>query len=128
MSQKGLIPALLECKCPRCREGKIFPHGAYDLKKFTVMNQECPVCNLRYEREPGFFYGAMFVSYALSVGIFLVTVFCLYFFVGDPELETYIITVGLVSALLYPLTLRYSRVLFLNIFSGVHYDPAKQSK
>lgn len=128
MSEKGLLSAILKCKCPQCREGDMFTHGAYNLKKFGNMPEECPKCNLRFEREPGFFYGAMYVSYALSVGIFLTTVFVLYVLLGDPELSTYIISVAVVSLLLYPLTFRYSRVLFINIFSGIDYDPSKASK
>lgn len=33
------------------------------------MHERCPVCDLRFEREPGYFVGAMYVSYALSVPI-----------------------------------------------------------
>lgn len=32
------------------------------------MNATCPVCGHRFEREPGFFQGAMYVSYGLGIG------------------------------------------------------------
>ncbi|MEM9340801.1 MAG: hypothetical protein AAGA66_18855 [Bacteroidota bacterium] len=39
------------------------------------MHTNCPTCGLRYEKEPGNFYGAMYVSYGFSTAIFLVTAF-----------------------------------------------------
>ena len=31
------------------------------------MHDECPSCGLRFNREPGYFLGAMYVSYALAL-------------------------------------------------------------
>ena len=31
------------------------------------MNDRCSVCNLKYEREPGYFLGAMYIGYALGL-------------------------------------------------------------
>lgn len=77
------------------------------------MHSNCPKCNLRYEKEPGNFYGAMYVSYGFSTAIFLVTAFVLYHFFGDPPLNTYLVSIFLVAALLFPFNFRYSRVIFL---------------
>ena len=65
----------------------------------------------------------MYVSYAFSVGIFLITTFVLYHLFDDPELWIYITTVIVVSALLYPLIFRYSRIIFLYVFGGIKYQP-----
>ena len=125
MKEKNPLQAILAAKCPQCREGDMYAHSAYDLKHLGKMNEECPNCKLRFELEPGFFYGAMYVSYAVSVAIFMATVFVLYWFMGDPSLTTYIVTVTIVSLLLYPLNLRYSRVLFLHVFGGIKYKSSK---
>ncbi|XOV95090.1 MAG: DUF983 domain-containing protein [Bacteroidota bacterium] len=93
-----------------------------DLKHLGKMNETCSNCGLKYELEPGFFYGAMYVSYTISVAIFITTVFVLYWVAGDPSLTTYILTITGVSLLLYPINLRYSRVLFLHVFGGVKYS------
>lgn len=40
---------------------------------FPKMNERCPVCDLKFEREEGYFLGAMYISYGLAVmviGIF----------------------------------------------------------
>lgn len=103
----------------------MFQYPLYNLGKFYKMHERCPHCDHQFEMEPGYFYGAMYVSYALSVGIFLTTVFVLYVFMDDPELSTYIATVVVVALLLYPINFRYSRILFAHVFGGVKYDPSK---
>ncbi|WP_462290060.1 DUF983 domain-containing protein [Ekhidna sp.] len=77
------------------------------------MHANCPNCNLRYEKEPGNFYGAMYVSYGFSTAIFLITAFILYYVFDDPELNVYLISILVVAAVLFPFNFRYSRVIFL---------------
>lgn len=79
----------------------------------SSMHVKCPNCDLRYEKEPGNYYGAMYVSYAFSTGIFLVTAFILYYFFGNPDVSVYLTTIIIVALLLFPINFRYSRVLFL---------------
>ncbi len=57
-------------RCPRCRTGSIFRYSIF--RGFPKMQERCPVCDLKFEREPGYFLGAMYVSYGL--GIVIVTV------------------------------------------------------
>ncbi len=54
-------------RCPRCRAGNIFRYSIF--RGFPKMHDHCPVCDLRFDREPGYFLGAMYVSYALALGI-----------------------------------------------------------
>lgn len=61
------LRALIDGRCPRCLEGRIW-RGAF------TMNEPCPVCGLRFEREPGYWTGAMVASYALGVPILLAIV------------------------------------------------------
>ena len=125
MNEKKGLQAILEAKCPQCREGKMYDHPVSDLRHLGKMNETCPRCGLKFEIEPGFFYGAMYVSYALSVALFITCVFVLYFIAGDPSLSVYLITITVLSLLFYPLNLRYSRVLFLHVFGGIKYNPSK---
>ncbi|MCI1190217.1 DUF983 domain-containing protein [Hymenobacter sp. DH14] len=114
--------ALLALRCPRCHEGKIFTSRALSFK-FADMPEVCPVCGQPTEPEPGFYYGAMFVSYAFSVAIFAVTAVALYFLAGDPAIWVYVVVVGLMAMLFTPLSVRYSRMLMLYLFGGVNYQP-----
>ncbi len=117
--------ALLALRCPRCHEGKLFSARALSFR-FAEMPAACPVCGQATEPEPGFYFGAMFVSYAFSVGIFTATALVLYFVFGDPAVWVYVVTVGVVSALFTPLSVRYSRMLMLYWFGGVQYHPRPQ--
>ncbi len=52
-------------RCPRCRIGGIFRYSIF--RGFPKMHERCPVCDLKFDREPGYFLGAMYVSYALGI-------------------------------------------------------------
>lgn len=56
--------------CPRCRSGRIFRSSLY--WGFPKMNDRCPVCGLHFNREPGYFLGAMYISYALALALIFV--------------------------------------------------------
>ncbi len=56
--------AILSGLCPRCRRGAIFK--ASIVRGIPGMHERCPACDLRFEREPGYFLGAMYISYAIA--------------------------------------------------------------
>ncbi len=115
MSEKSVLSGILNAKCPRCKEGDLFTHGMFNLKKVSSMHEKCPNCNLQYEKQPGNFYGAMYVSYAFSTGLFLVTAFILYHFFNDPAIEVYLIAILGVALVFFPVNFRFSRIVFLYI-------------
>ena len=86
------------------------------------MNANCECCNLKFEREPGFFIGAMYISYAFSVALFT-TVGVALSVLGDFAVSTYIITIIIAVILLLPILFRYSRIIYLHAFGGVKYNP-----
>lgn len=119
---------VLQAKCPRCRIGKVFSGPAYGLK-MQKMNLNCPHCNLKYEREPGYFYVAMFVSYAMSVAE-MITIAVAAYILGLPlnfeHLWYYLSIIFAVVILLAPFNYRYSRMILLYwLTPGLNYDPPK---
>jgi uncharacterized protein (DUF983 family) len=60
-AMRGILLAL----CPRCRSGKIFRRSVW---LFPKMHERCPVCWLKFEREDGYFLGAMYIGYGLGIG------------------------------------------------------------
>lgn len=106
--------------CPHCHSGKVFEgKNPYSFKNGIKMNESCSVCGLKYEREPGFFYGSMYVNYALTSGLFIVT------YLTDAlwlHMETWLLLTIIVALLLglYPITFRWGRLFWLNFF--VRYD------
>jgi hypothetical protein len=84
------------------------------------MNKVCPACGQRFEPEPGFYFGAMFISY-----IFL-AFFCLgftgllvFYFHLSVDL-TFGILLGIL-AVIFIWNLRFSRSIWIHLV--VKYDP-----
>ena len=86
------------------------------------MHADCPVCKLHFEREPGFFQGSMYVSYALGVALSVFIVLVNLVFGFDPV--RYFITNTIALLGLAPMLFRWSRAIYLNIF--VSFDPKTQ--
>ncbi len=115
-------------KCPRCRQGQAFIGATYALRG-QKMNTECPVCKLKFEREPGYFYVAMFVSYAMNIAE-IVTVSVAAYILGLPLEYDYLwhyLFVIMVTVLAFsPMNYRYSRMALLFWLSpGLNYEPER---
>jgi uncharacterized protein (DUF983 family) len=100
------LRAILAMRCPHCLQGKIF-------SGFWKMNERCPVCGIRFEREPGYFLMAMFVGYMLALGALAPVALLLYF--RDASPRAYIIAIGVTLAVLSPLVFRYARIIWMHI-------------
>ncbi|MGB5363883.1 MAG: DUF983 domain-containing protein [Aureibaculum sp.] len=120
MFNKGSkIYSIINNKCPKCNEGNFFEdNNPLHLKKVLKMNSHCSYCGFKYEIEPSFFYGAMYVSYGLTVGASIITSVIL-FFLGLDLLQIFI-SIFIILILFTPVTLRLARLIYSNIF--VHYD------
>jgi uncharacterized protein (DUF983 family) len=59
------LSSILRQLCPRCRSGRIFSSSIY--LGFPRMHDRCLECGLHFNREPGYFLGAMYVSYGLAL-------------------------------------------------------------
>jgi uncharacterized protein (DUF983 family) len=110
-------------KCPRCRRGDMFANGMYNLSGQN-MYKNCPHCGMTYEREPGYFYVAMFVSYAMNVAEMVTLSVITYQITGSMNPWLYVgILLGSI-VLLSPFNFRYSRVMLLYwLTPGLHYRP-----
>ncbi|WP_246601626.1 DUF983 domain-containing protein [Hymenobacter profundi] len=117
------VSALLAQKCPRCHRGHLFTHGMYNLAHYTEMPVACPVCGLAFEPEPGFYIGAMYISYVFTTGIVLLVGLLVYHLLGDPDTWVYVASVTVAVVGLLPVLLRYSRTVMLYFFGNAGYDP-----
>ncbi|WP_080059137.1 DUF983 domain-containing protein [Spirosoma aerolatum] len=115
------LNSILFNKCPRCQEGDFFvSKSAYNLKQFDKMHEECSHCHLRYSPEPGFFTGAMYVSYAYYVA-FIISSFVLFYAILDINLDYYLIVLLPSLIILTPFFFRLARRTWINFF--VNYRP-----
>jgi hypothetical protein len=86
------------------------------------MNEFCPHCGVRLEPEPGFYQGAMYVGYGFTVTLLIALSIIFYLFFPEKSEWFHIgVFVG-IMVLLIPLNYRYSRILYLYFFGGIHYD------
>lgn len=102
-------------RCPRCHSGELFINkNPYKISGWDKMYPNCNVCQLHFEREPGFFQGAMYVSYGLGVA-FSTAVVLINFLIGF-DVFTFFVSNTLGLIVFAPLLFRYSRAIYLNIF------------
>ena len=79
-------------RCPRCGSGHLFHRW------FTIV-ERCPRCRLRFEREEGYWTGALAINIAVTTGAFAI------FFVAAIALTAPDIPVAPLLAILVPIVI-----------------------
>ncbi|MEO6174544.1 MAG: DUF983 domain-containing protein [Flavobacterium circumlabens] len=127
MLKKGSkLNSILTGSCPKCQNESMYSDkNPLHLTKVLKMNENCSHCGLKYQIEPSFFYGAMYVSYGLNVAVGIAAfIISFVFFKTTIEKSFLIIVISLI--VLFPFVLRLSRNLYINMF--VSYDPTAGQK
>ena len=101
------IAKIVTGKCPHCLEGNIFA-------SFLRMNEHCPVCGIKFEREVGYFMMAIFIGYILSFAI-VIPVLVLLYLIVDLPIWGYIIAGGVTLVIAAPFIFRYGRIIWLHV-------------
>lgn len=115
VKKKSLAVRILTEKCPNCGQGHIF-EKRQRLFELPKMKDTCEICGYRYNREPGYFLGAMYVSYGFAVFQGLLTFLACYFFFPQlPTLAVCFIILGVLLLFSIP-NFRLSRVVYMYIF------------
>lgn len=123
---KGIkLYSIITGACPVCHHESMYSFkNPYNLSKVISMNEYCSHCHTKYQMEPSFFFGAMFVSYGLGVGLGISA-----FLIAH-----YILKIGLVGAFLFivaciitlsPIIIRLSRNIWINLFLSFDSKKAK---
>ncbi len=127
MLKKGTkLYSILTGTCPKCQNESMYvSKNHFSFSKILKMNDNCSHCGLKYQIEPSFFYGAMYVSYGLNVafGIAIFIVSAYFFNLGFKSSFVAIIAGILI---LQPLVLRWSRNIYINFF--ISYDSKFDAK
>lgn len=117
MLKKGTkLYSIFKFKCPQCQEGEFFISKPYDLKNVGKIHENCSECGIKYSKEPGFYYGAMYVSYALGVAQLVAVIVLYYIIFRQIDVWPLLITMGLVLILLAPLNYALSKIIWANFF------------
>jgi len=110
------LAAAIAGQCPRCRRGSIF-------RGRLAMNDTCPACGLRFEREAGYFTGAMYVSYVLALPVMGMCAGAVYLIAPGLSFGATIGVAALLFAPFVPAIFRYSRILWIHLDQTV--DPSE---
>ena len=113
--------SILKGTCPRCHGDHMYVNAnPYHITETMKMHDHCSQCGLKYKVEPNFFFGAMYVSYALAVltgGL----IFLASHFGFESTLPTSFVSIFVGLIVLMPVITRLSRNLYIAMF--VHYRP-----
>ena len=112
--------SILKGACPKCHNESMYVNSnAYKLSETLKMHERCASCSTKYKIEPSFFYGSMYVSYAVGIAFAVAAFFISYIFIGTNLKTAFIVIIGTMVVFL-PIILRLSRNIWINIF--MHYD------
>jgi uncharacterized protein (DUF983 family) len=122
MLKKGSkLNSILTGSCPRCQnESMYLDKNPLHFSKLLKMNEKCSHCGLKYQIEPSFFYGAMYVSYGLNVALG-VAAFITSYVILNSSIKTAFISIIASNVVLFPFVLRWARNVYINMF--VSYEP-----
>jgi uncharacterized protein (DUF983 family) len=106
------LAAIVQQRCPRCLQGQVFA-------TLFRMHEQCPLWRLRFEREPGYFTGAMYLSYGVAI-LVSAPVWLMMVWLGRSLGEALLI-IGPLLVVGSPWLFRYARVLWLHLDQA--FDP-----
>ena len=112
---KRFILNVFQEKCPKCVIGHVFKQNV-SLLKLPIMNEECENCKYHFDREPGYFLGAMYISYGLAIFQGIITFFLLHLLFPNLSTTWLSISVIAVIALCGRKNYKLSRVIYIHIF------------
>lgn len=112
--------SIFRLKCPKCHEGDFFESYIYDLRKLGNVLESCPKCKVNYIPEPGFYFGAMYVSYAIGVLLFVTIWAGANWFFTDVPAGYQIILIILSLFFFGPFIYSFSKIIWANMF--IHFD------
>jgi hypothetical protein len=113
--KRRFVAALVAGRCPQCRDARIF-------RGLWAMHAACPRCGLRFDREPGYFTGAMYVSYALALPLLALLVLAVRWFLPGSGIERSVALAAVLFLPAVPLVFRYSRILWIYLDRAIDPD------
>ena len=120
MTHLNRTQSVIACRCPKCGEGRLFKYPLKKLTAFGTMHESCENCGQTFMPEPSFYMGALFISYAIQIVIFLVTFFSLKLTGLGHGVSEYVTTMAAMVVITFPTVYRLSRSIWIHLF--IPYD------
>ncbi|MFT5860998.1 MAG: hypothetical protein ACI865_003116 [Flavobacteriaceae bacterium] len=111
----NFVKGIYKEKCPNCGEGHVFEKSA-GVFRMPLMNVRCSECDYRFEREPGYFIGAMYLSYGLAIAQGVLAFLLSSFLLPEITIEWVIVIVTFPMLLMAKKNFKWSRILYIHIF------------
>ena len=115
MIQGSLFIRIMKEKCPNCGKSDVYEKKTKVLQ-LPVMKDDCDVCHYHFDREPGYFLGAMYISYGLAVLQGISTFLLLYTFLPNIPTIWVVVMILLVISLFSMKNYKLSRIIYIHIF------------
>jgi len=117
MKKGSKLYSILREKCPHCHEGDFFAgKSVFNLKQVGKVHDKCPECNRPFHKEPGFYYGAMYVSYGLGVAMFVASFIITWLIAPESGPEVYVIVIIATMLIFGAKLYKLSRIIWANMF------------
>jgi uncharacterized protein (DUF983 family) len=111
------LGTILGRRCPQCGQGPIF-------RSAWRMNEHCPTCGLHFGRgEPGYFTGAMYVSYGLAIPLIALLTLIEYLILRRGSILQLVLLATAICVPLIPWIWQYSRVIWIHF--DQYFDPSQ---
>lgn len=119
------LRSVLSLRCPGCRKVSMFKNpSTYSLQNLGEVNQVCPKCGTKLVPETGFYFGAAYANWALTVALWVSILVALKVFDALGLIEfgflthpmTFLISGILLTLVLFPYMFRLSRSMWAHFF------------
>jgi uncharacterized protein (DUF983 family) len=128
LKKSSSLRSIFFFRCPRCHEGKFYRSHPYDLSQVGDLHEHCSECGLKYEKEPGFYYGAMYVAYALGVALFVTLWTSFNLFMPSVSVGFQILVIVLATIFLGPYFYALSKIIWAKFFISYDRDAIEKFK
>jgi uncharacterized protein (DUF983 family) len=118
--------SIVNFKCPQCHEGDFFISHPYKLQTMGKPHEYCSECGLKFAKEPGFYFGAMYVSYGFGVALFVAVVVIYYLIFNRIDVWNMLGIMGFISILTAPFNYALSKIIWANIFIPYNKDAKEE--
>lgn len=113
--KNSLFKNVLLNKCPNCGKGLVFKKSE-GVFKMPVMYEKCESCSYQFDREPGYFLGAMYISYGFAVLQAIIAFVLTYYFFPNFSTFWQVIIIIFVLLVFAKKNYKISRILYIHIF------------
>lgn len=110
----NFVVRVLTEKCPKCGQSHVFKQAGFFA--MPEMKDKCEVCDYKFNREPGYFLGAMYISYGIAVFFGIITFLIMQFAFPELPLIWTPTAIMFVILLIAKKNYKLSRILYMHIF------------